>query len=99
MSCRSVPAAEATTVMPLTRDASRRRLPSPPRQRGATQAPSWVGRVVGHPLWHRCGPHEEEWMAVDRPLQYMVALDCADPQGLARFYAELLGWEIDPDQW
>jgi len=25
------------------------------------------------------------------------ALDTADPRGLAAFYADLLGWEVDPD--
>ena len=27
----------------------------------------------------------------------LVALDCADPRALARFYAALTGWEIDHD--
>lgn len=26
-----------------------------------------------------------------------VALDCPDPRGLAEFYSQLLGWEIEPD--
>ena len=31
----------------------------------------------------------------------LVALDCPDPRGLARFYAALLGWEIvdEADDW
>lgn len=27
----------------------------------------------------------------------LVALDCADPRALARFYAAITGWEIDHD--
>ncbi len=27
----------------------------------------------------------------------LVALDCADPKGLAEFYSRVTGWEIDPD--
>ncbi len=27
----------------------------------------------------------------------MVVFDTPDPRGLAAFYAELLGWELDPD--
>jgi catechol 2,3-dioxygenase-like lactoylglutathione lyase family enzyme len=28
----------------------------------------------------------------------VVALDCPDPDLLARFYADVTGWEIDPDR-
>ena len=29
----------------------------------------------------------------------LVALDCADPVGLARFYSELTGWPIGDVSW
>ncbi|MHA3703841.1 VOC family protein [Jatrophihabitans sp. YIM 134969] len=32
-----------------------------------------------------------------RPKLDLVILDCPDPMALARFYGEVLGWEIDPE--
>src|SRR6476469_5213491 len=32
-----------------------------------------------------------------RPRLELVVLDCPDPKALAAFYAEILGWGIEPD--
>ncbi|MBM6404047.1 VOC family protein [Phycicoccus sp. CSK15P-2] len=32
-----------------------------------------------------------------KPLLDLVVLDCPDPMALARFYAEVLGWEVEED--
>jgi catechol 2,3-dioxygenase-like lactoylglutathione lyase family enzyme len=35
--------------------------------------------------------------AVPKPLLDLVVLDCPDALALARFYGEVLGWELEPD--
>ena len=34
--------------------------------------------------------------AVMQPIEFQVTLDCADPHELASWWAETLGWELEP---